>query len=108
MYAPGVGLGASKGKDLGKYAEGFTSYVHMAQDSVNSFDVRGVTPFSDLQPCRLENATAVDAPFANRPSQYIPGHLVVLHYLVYLHKYNYTAFIPTLIHNYCQSTVIIK
>ncbi|KAF8964646.1 hypothetical protein BDZ97DRAFT_1814865 [Flammula alnicola] len=33
VYAPGVGLGASKGKDLGKYAEGFTSYVHMAQDS---------------------------------------------------------------------------
>ncbi|KAF8168722.1 hypothetical protein BJ912DRAFT_1001311 [Pholiota molesta] len=33
VYAPGVGLGASKGKDLGKYTEGFTSYVHMAQDS---------------------------------------------------------------------------
>ncbi|KAF9476607.1 hypothetical protein BDN70DRAFT_882223 [Pholiota conissans] len=33
VYAPGVGLGASKGKDLGKYAEGFGSYVHMAQDS---------------------------------------------------------------------------
>lgn len=35
VYTPGVGLGASKGKDLGKYAEGFSSYVHMAQDSVS-------------------------------------------------------------------------
>uniref|UniRef100_A0A8H8CMT6 G-patch domain-containing protein n=1 Tax=Psilocybe cubensis TaxID=181762 RepID=A0A8H8CMT6_PSICU len=34
VYTPGVGLGASKGKDIGKYTEGFTSYVHMAQDSV--------------------------------------------------------------------------
>ncbi|PPQ66853.1 hypothetical protein CVT26_009632 [Gymnopilus dilepis] len=33
VYAPGAGLGASKGKDLGKYAEGFSSYVHMAQDA---------------------------------------------------------------------------
>ncbi|KAF8906058.1 hypothetical protein CPB84DRAFT_1814018 [Gymnopilus junonius] len=33
IYAPGAGLGASKGKDLGKYAEGFSSYVHMAQDA---------------------------------------------------------------------------
>jgi len=35
VYAPGAGLGASKGKDVGKYAEGFSSYVHMAQDSVS-------------------------------------------------------------------------
>ncbi|PPQ89061.1 hypothetical protein CVT25_006433 [Psilocybe cyanescens] len=33
VYSPGVGLGASKAKDIGKYTEGFTSYVHMAQDS---------------------------------------------------------------------------
>lgn len=36
VYAPGAGLGASKGKDIGKYAEGFTSYLHMVQDAVSS------------------------------------------------------------------------
>lgn len=34
VYTPGAGLGATKAKDIGKYTEGFTSYVAMAQDSV--------------------------------------------------------------------------
>jgi hypothetical protein len=29
------GLGASKGRELGKYADGYTGYVHMAQDAVS-------------------------------------------------------------------------
>jgi len=33
VYAQGVGLGASKGKDIAKYTEGSTSYVSMAQDA---------------------------------------------------------------------------
>ncbi|KAJ7632364.1 hypothetical protein FB45DRAFT_912257 [Roridomyces roridus] len=33
VYAQGVGLGASKGKDIAKYAEGATNYVGMAQDA---------------------------------------------------------------------------
>ncbi|KAG6334939.1 hypothetical protein ID866_4156 [Astraeus odoratus] len=33
VYAQGVGLGASKAKELGKYAEGYSGYVHMVQDS---------------------------------------------------------------------------
>ncbi|KAF8633727.1 hypothetical protein AX17_004384 [Amanita inopinata Kibby_2008] len=33
IYAQGVGLGASKGKDIGKYTEGYSGYVHMAQDA---------------------------------------------------------------------------
>ncbi|KAL4064306.1 hypothetical protein V8B97DRAFT_1950461 [Scleroderma yunnanense] len=33
IYAQGVGLGASKGKELGKYAEGYSGYVHMVQDA---------------------------------------------------------------------------
>jgi len=33
IYAQGVGLGASKGKEVGKYAEGYSGYVHMAQDA---------------------------------------------------------------------------
>ncbi|CAA7270148.1 unnamed protein product [Cyclocybe aegerita] len=33
VFTPGAGLGASKGKDIGKYTEGFTNYVHMAQDA---------------------------------------------------------------------------
>jgi hypothetical protein len=37
IYAQGVGLGASKGRQLGKYADGYTGYVHMAQDAVSVF-----------------------------------------------------------------------
>ncbi|KAJ7285587.1 hypothetical protein C8J57DRAFT_1285256 [Mycena rebaudengoi] len=33
VYAQGVGLGASKGKDIAKYTEGASSYVHLAQDA---------------------------------------------------------------------------
>lgn len=35
IYAQGVGLGASKGKELSKYTEGFSNYAHMVQDSVS-------------------------------------------------------------------------
>jgi len=35
VYTAGAGLGASKGKDIGKYAEGFSSYSHMVQDAVS-------------------------------------------------------------------------
>ncbi|KIY51131.1 hypothetical protein FISHEDRAFT_38467, partial [Fistulina hepatica ATCC 64428] len=37
VYAQGVGLGASKGKEIGKYTEGYSGYVHMAQDSVSCY-----------------------------------------------------------------------
>ncbi|GJF00770.1 RNA-binding protein [Phanerochaete sordida] len=33
IYAQGVGLGASKGKEVGKYAEGYTGYVQQAQEA---------------------------------------------------------------------------
>jgi len=33
IYASGVGLGASKGKEVGKYQEGYTGYVNMVKDS---------------------------------------------------------------------------
>jgi len=33
IYAEGAGLGASKGKELEKYAEGFSNYVGMAQQA---------------------------------------------------------------------------
>lgn len=35
IYAQGVGLGASKGRELGKYTDGYAGYVHMAQDAVS-------------------------------------------------------------------------
>ncbi|KAI9508851.1 hypothetical protein F5148DRAFT_979244 [Russula earlei] len=35
IYATGVGLGASKGKEVGKYQEGYTGYVNMVKDSVS-------------------------------------------------------------------------
>ena len=41
IYAQGVGLGASKGKEIGKYAEGYSGYVHMAQDAVSDRLHRG-------------------------------------------------------------------
>ena len=34
IYASGVGLGASKGKEVSKYVDGFSGYVDMAKDSV--------------------------------------------------------------------------
>ncbi|KAL1743273.1 hypothetical protein HDZ31DRAFT_83514 [Schizophyllum fasciatum] len=34
IYAAGAGLGASKGREVGKYADGYAGYVHMVQDSV--------------------------------------------------------------------------
>jgi len=33
IYASGVGLGASKGKEVGKYQDGYAGYVNMAKDS---------------------------------------------------------------------------
>ena len=40
IYTAGAGLGASKGKEIGKYTEGYSGYVHMAQDAVSVlFDV---------------------------------------------------------------------
>lgn len=35
VYAQGVGLGASKAKEAGKYAENYSGYVHMVQDAVS-------------------------------------------------------------------------
>ena len=37
IYASGVGLGASKGKEVGKYQEGYAGYVNMVKDSVSYF-----------------------------------------------------------------------
>lgn len=36
IYAQGVGLGASKGKEIGKYADGYTGYVQQAQEAVSA------------------------------------------------------------------------
>jgi hypothetical protein len=37
VYASGAGLGASKGKEIGKYQEGYAGYVNMVKDSVSYF-----------------------------------------------------------------------
>jgi hypothetical protein len=39
IYAQGVGPGASKGREPGKYAaaDSYTGYVHMAEDAVSVF-----------------------------------------------------------------------
>lgn len=42
IYASGVGLGASKGKEVGKYQEGYTGYVNMVKDSVSHSPVSRV------------------------------------------------------------------
>jgi len=36
IYAQGAGVGASKGKEIGKYEDGYSGYVHMAQDGVSN------------------------------------------------------------------------
>ncbi|KAG6879955.1 hypothetical protein C0992_008889 [Termitomyces sp. T32_za158] len=43
IYAQGAGLGASKGKEIGKYADGYSGYVHMAQDAVSKTERRDST-----------------------------------------------------------------
>lgn len=55
VYAQGVGLGASKGKDIAKYTESSTSYVHLAKDAVSVeckvFEIRSsptVRPVNDM------------------------------------------------------------
>jgi hypothetical protein len=48
IYASGVGLGASKGKEVGKYQDGYTGYVNMAKDSVSHYPFSSdplVSPF---------------------------------------------------------------
>jgi hypothetical protein len=42
IYASGVGLGASKGKEVGKYQEGYTGYVNMAKDSVSHSPISNI------------------------------------------------------------------
>lgn len=37
IFAAGVGLGASKGREVGKYGEGYSGYVSMAQDAVSPY-----------------------------------------------------------------------
>lgn len=34
IYAAGAGLGSSKGREIGKFQDGYTSYVQMAKDVV--------------------------------------------------------------------------
>lgn len=42
IYASGVGLGASKGKEVGKYQEGYAGYVNMAKDSVSHSPISNI------------------------------------------------------------------
>ena len=63
IYAQGVGLGASKAKEFGKYAEGYSGYVHMAQDAVSAIGLQGTemtTAYHKflllLSQCRLGSA----------------------------------------------------
>ena len=52
IYATGVGLGASKGKEVGKYQEGYAGYVNMVKDSVSHPPLRSC-PFRPLTLCDL-------------------------------------------------------
>lgn len=36
MYAQGVGLGAAKAREIGKFSEGYSGYVQQAQEAVSS------------------------------------------------------------------------
>ncbi|KAG6853703.1 hypothetical protein C0991_002239 [Blastosporella zonata] len=46
IYAQGAGLGASKGKEIGKYADGYSGYVQMAQDTVSDIALKDETRYS--------------------------------------------------------------
>lgn len=36
IYAQGVGLGAAKAREIGKFSEGYSGYVQQAQEAVSS------------------------------------------------------------------------
>ena len=55
MYASGVGLGASKGKEVGKYQEGYTGYVNMVKDSVSQLHILQPPSIIDALHSRLES-----------------------------------------------------
>lgn len=65
IYAEGVGLGASKGKEVGKYGEGYSGYVSMAQDAVifNTAASQGGSAY-DFHHYRLEKGMDLEAPIA--------------------------------------------
>ena len=46
IYAQGAGLGASKGRELGKYTDGYSGYVNMVQDAVSNIDSGDETTYS--------------------------------------------------------------
>jgi hypothetical protein len=48
IYASGVGLGASKGKEVGKYQEGYAGYVNMVKDSVSHSLISSIRSLSPL------------------------------------------------------------
>ena len=47
IYAQGVGLGASKGRELGKYTDSYSGYVNMVQDAVSNTDSGDETTHSE-------------------------------------------------------------
>lgn len=57
-------MGASKGKEIGKYAEGYSGYVHMAQDAVSGIgpetEIRCARTILSVDVFRHVNAMAVE------------------------------------------------
>lgn len=69
IYAQGVGLGAVKAREIGKFAEGYSGYVQQAQEAVSSSrksrDVLSTLPIQNFVlnhavHIRLANATEIE------------------------------------------------
>lgn len=61
IYATGVGLGASKGKEVGKYQEGYAGYVNMVKDSVSRIELRFHWYIAERFHCRHESDMMVES-----------------------------------------------
>jgi hypothetical protein len=49
MYAQGAGLGASKGREVGKYTEGYSGYVDVVKDAVSAMIERATSRDQDQE-----------------------------------------------------------
>ena len=59
IYASGAGLGASKGKEISKFASDYAGYVNLAKDGVSTYPV--YPPHLALKGCsRLASVMAVE------------------------------------------------
>lgn len=77
IYAQGVGLGAAKGKEIGKFSEGYSGYVQQAQEAVSNKTeaLRGYSWSYRSQPSRLTLPSMLGSRTLRKLKSFPPLHL---------------------------------